>query len=102
MEGDFEVACLSELEVDYLLSLFKIRASRKTLAAKRTIAKEVLKGKVLAEVKDPNFDVTKELSTIGTTLKELEALIEDFKAPSSDSMYKTILSRLIFFELPSK
>lgn len=96
MEGDFEVACLSELEVDYLLSLFKIRASRKTLAAKRTIAKEVLKGKVLAEVKDPNFDVTKELSTIGTTLKELEALIEDFKAPSSDSMYKTILSRLIF------
>lgn len=107
MEGDYEVTCLSESELDYLLSLFKIRVSRKSVPMKRSIAIDILKDKVLSEIKNPNFNIADELSAIKDSLKELEALISDFKAPSSDSMYKTILSRLIFlsyrinnFEIP--
>lgn len=98
MEGDLDVACLSESEPDSLLSLLSIRASRKTVASKKSIATDILSTKKLSELQDPNFEVKAEYTTIKNTVKELENLITDFKAPQTDTMYKTILNRLIFFE----
>uniref|UniRef100_V5GVA3 Gag polyprotein n=1 Tax=Anoplophora glabripennis TaxID=217634 RepID=V5GVA3_ANOGL len=97
MSGQVEPLYLTEFEINYELRIRGVRTTRKNLASKRVILKNLLdkdKGDIRTFV-DPDFDIELEKDVIDKTISDLQSLIIEYSTSKDESFSNIINSRLI-------